>query len=75
MNLEARFHCLRALLRQNPRIGAACVKDCSYFLRVARSDVQFTDVGQILRIGERLLDLDIGELTQCDRLFKLGRVT
>ena len=75
MNLEARFHCLRAFLRQNPRIGAACVKDCSHFLRVARSDVQFTDVGQILRISEWLLDLDIGKLTQSDCLFKLSRVT
>ena len=71
VDLEARLHRLRALLGQNPRIGASSVKYCSHFLRLARTDVQLADIGQVLRICEGLLDLDIGELAQLDCLFEL----
>ena len=69
------WHVGRALLGEDPRIGATRVENAAYFLGFAASDVQLTDVGQILRICQWLLDLDIGELTQSDCLFKLSGVT
>ena len=43
-----RWHVDRSLLGQDPRIGATRVENAAYFLGFAASDVQLTDVGQIL---------------------------
>jgi len=59
MNLQALLHVLGALLGQDPGIGTACIEDCPHLLRLARADIQLTDVRQILRIGERLFHLHV----------------
>ena len=75
VDLKALLHRLGALLGEDPRVGTARVENSSHFLRLAGADIQLTDVGQVLRISQRLLDLNVRKLAELDSLFKLDRIT
>ena len=48
--------------REDPGVGTTCVKDGPDFLWVRWSQIKLADVGQVLGIGERLLDFEISAM-------------
>ena len=62
------FHVFSSLFGKNPGVGTSGVENCPDFLRRARSDIKLTNIGQILRISQRLFDLYVLQHTCTDCL-------
>ena len=51
------FFC--CLFGEDPGVGTTCVEDSPDLLRDWCSHIELADIGQVLRIGERLFDFEI----------------
>lgn len=63
-----RVHVGCTLLGEDPRVGAAGIEDGPNFLWLTGANVKLTDVGKVLRVSQRLLDLHVLEHTEADGL-------